>query len=159
MLAEQNSLNEIAPAYCAAWAELQNVVKDADNSFFSSTYATLGAVLDAVREVFSRHHLSVIQGLGPIVDGNLTMKTMVLHRSGQYIVFDAAFPIAPQKDKKTGELQVTAQSAASASTYLRRYALAAIAGVAQVDDDGNEASSSRSRYSTGKDDTVVFLVA
>src|SRR5262249_13242258 len=84
------------------------------------------------------------------------MKTMILHRSGQYLVFDAAFPIAPQKDKKTGELQVTAQSAASASTYLRRYALAAIAGVAQVDDDGNEASKPVGRQKQADD--TMFLV-
>mgnify|MGYP002132282933 FL=1 len=34
-----------------------------------------------------------------------------------------------------------AQGAGSALTYMRRYALAAVVGVVQADDDGNAASS------------------
>jgi hypothetical protein len=47
------------------------------------------------------------------------------------LVFNSQIPLGPNR---------TPQSAGSAYTYLRRYALAAITGIAQVDDDGEEAS-------------------
>ena len=53
-----------------------------------------------------------------------------MHSSGQWIA--GVTPIRPKDDSP--------QAMGSAITYARRYALSAIVGLAQVDDDGNAAS-------------------
>lgn len=136
MEAANNIQNQnLAKAMVAAFAEMQNVTKDAENPHFGSDYATLGAVLDTVRDVWGRHGLALTQAPGPIKDGNVTLTSIVSHASGETLVVNSEFPITPQKDK------ITAQGVGSAITYARRYVAAALAGIAQVDDDGNAASS------------------
>jgi hypothetical protein len=130
----------LAKAMAAAFADIDNVVRNASNPFFKSTYADLAAVLNTVRPVFAKHGLAVVQAPGPIVEGNVTLTTILLHSSGDHLVLNGQVPIAPQVDKKTGEKVLTPQMAGSAISYLRRYALAAVAGIAQIDDDANEAS-------------------
>lgn len=136
--------NELHKAYTKAYAELQNVQKNADNSFFSSTYATLDAVLNAVKPVFEKHGLAVYQAPGRMSELNgtlvVTVVSALIHSSGQQITVESQAPILPQVNKKTGEKEYTPQAVGSAITYLRRYALAAIAGIAQTDDDGNAGS-------------------
>jgi len=56
--------------------------------------------------------------------------TSLLHSSGQWM--RSSLLVQPKDD--------TPQAMGSALTYARRYALTAIVGVAQVDDDGNAAS-------------------
>lgn len=147
----------------AAFADIANVARNADNSFFKSTYADLGAVLDSVRPVYARHKLSVTQVPGPVVEvagaPYITLTSVVMHESGQHLVFNSQIPLAPQTDKKSGDKSYTPQAAGSALTYLRRYALAAIAGVAQVDDDGNEASGRGSAAAVSSDDVAAQLEA
>jgi hypothetical protein len=68
---------------------------------------------------------------GEFIDGCMSLTTILAHSSGEWI-------------KQTMEVPVTkpdAQGAGSAITYMRRYALAAVVGVVQADDDGNAASS------------------
>lgn len=137
--------NQLHEAYVKAYAEMQNVTKNAANSFFGSDYATLDAVLDAVRPVFAKHSLAVMQVPGKVSElaGTLVVSVVnvIKHSSGQQLVIESQSPIAPQTNKKTGEKEYTPQAVGSAITYLRRYALAAIAGIAQTDDDGNAGSA------------------
>jgi hypothetical protein len=53
---------------------------------------------------------------------------MLIHDSGQWIKSKIRIPLTNKKD---------AQEIGSACTYGRRYGLAAMVGLAQVDDDGN----------------------
>lgn len=132
IVAKGQALDKLAPAFVAAWAEIDNVAKDATNPAFHSGYATLGAVLDTVKGVFRKHKLAVYQSPGEIDGDKIAMVALILHESGQSISARMQIPLGQK---------LTAQAAGSAITYARRYQLAAIAGITQVDDDGTEASS------------------
>lgn len=120
---------ELAAALVALGAEIENVTKDRANPFYKSTYATLGAIIDASRPLLAKHGLVVSQTTG-VTDGTLLVRTMVIHKSGQFI--DGFYPLKPVKDDPQGY--------GSAMTYARRYCMAAILGITQEDDDGNHAS-------------------
>lgn len=118
------SIAEITKALCAVQSEIKGAVKDSDNPFFRSKYADLASVWEACRVPLNKHGLAVFQS----IDGDSTgvlVTTMLAHISGEW-VRDRAY--ASPKD-------MTPQSVGSATTYLRRYGLAAIVGVVQVDDD------------------------
>jgi hypothetical protein len=60
----------------------------------------------------------------------MSLTTILAHESGEWISQEMSLPVS----------KVDAQGAGSAITYMRRYALAAVVGVVQADDDGNAAS-------------------
>jgi len=124
-----DQINEIAAALSKAQGEIQNVVKDAKNPHYKNEYASLDAVTDTVRPIFARHGLAVVQ-MPTFADGIVTVETLLLHTSGQWISGLPAAPLA----------KPDAQGVGSATTYLRRYSLAGLAAIAQTDDDGNGAS-------------------
>jgi len=128
---QKPGIQELAAAYVAAAGEIENVVKNASNPHFGSNYADLGAVLDTAKPVFARHGLALLQAPAEIEGDRLTIVGLLLHTSGQSISFKSQAPIGPK---------MTAQAVGSCITYLRRYQWAAVAGIAQVDDDGNAAS-------------------
>jgi hypothetical protein len=129
-----DQINEIAGALSKAQAEIQNVVKDAKNPHFKSDYATLDAITDMVRPAFAKHGLAVVQ-IPNYAEGLVTVQTLVTHSSGQWIRGETSAPVT----------NADAQGVGSACTYLRRYSLAAIAALAQTDDDGNAASQQAPR--------------
>lgn len=123
------TLGKLAPAFVAAQAEIENAHKNARNPHFKSTYADLAEIVETIRPTLAKHKLAVIQIPG-YENGALTMDTMLLHESGEWIGGVSGSPIAKQDPQGVG----------SAITYLRRYSLAAVCGIAQEDDDGNAAS-------------------
>ena len=124
-----NEINELAAALAKAQGEITGALKDSANPFFKSKYADLASCWDACRGPLSKNGLSVVQGLD-VSDGHLYLKTRLMHSTGQWI--DSTTPVTPKDD--------TPQGMGSALTYARRYALTAMVGVAQVDDDANAAS-------------------
>jgi hypothetical protein len=132
-------INEIAGALAKAQGEIQNVVKDAKNPHFKSDYATLDAVTDAVRPVFAKHGLAVMQ-MPSYEDGSVSVETLITHTSGQWIRGTSIAPIQKADPQGVG----------SATTYLRRYSLAAIAAIAQTDDDGYAASQGNGKPAAAK---------
>jgi hypothetical protein len=132
MMANSESINELASALIKAQAEFSVVPKDSVNPFFKSTYAALPDVMASVIPVLNRHGLGVSQ----FVSDDNTLTTYLLHESGQFISHTANLNLA----------KADPQGAGSAITYMRRYALMACLGVvADVDDDGNSASPSASQ--------------
>ena len=128
-----DKIDLIAPALLAAQKEINNASKDAKNPHFRSSYASLGSVIEAVKEPLNKHGISVLQSLSAPSDGSpagLHLCTRLLHTSGQWIE-DTAFSPLPKADP---------QGVGSATTYLRRYSLAALLSITQEDDDGNGAS-------------------
>lgn len=120
---------ELFAALAKAQAEVENASKTSANPHFKSRYADLAEVLNTVRPVFARHGLSIVQSTG--FDGALvSVTTLLAHESGGMVT-----SVASCQPAKTD-----AQGIGSATTYLRRYSLAAMAGVAQEDDDGNAAA-------------------
>ncbi len=68
-------------------------------------------------------------------DSGVTVSTMVLHNSGQWIKSETQLPI------DSAAKMSAAQAAGSVITYARRYALAAALGIAQEDDDARKPES------------------
>lgn len=134
---KSESIKELATALAAAQAEVENASKNSNNPHFRSKYADLAEVINTVRPVFSKHGLSVTQWPS-FADGVASVETLLAHKSGEWLSSTASAPVSKQD----------AQGVGSAITYLRRYSLAAVAGVAQEDDDGN-ASIGKTKQSHG----------
>lgn len=125
---KSDQLNELAAALAKAQGEIENASKASQNPHFKSRYADLAEVLNTVRPVFAKHGLSVSQF--PSYEGGIvTVETILLHSSGQWMSGSISAPVSKQD----------AQGVGSATTYCRRYSLAAVAGIAQEDDDANSA--------------------
>lgn len=121
-----NITPELAAALVAAIAETKDVVADAENPFHKNSYATLGAHLAATKGIFSKHGLAIVQF--PHGDGNqVGINTMVVHKDGGFVQNYVTIPVASEGFK--------GQDAGSLFSYLRRYAIAAVAGLATTDDD------------------------
>lgn len=144
-------INDIAAALAKAQGEMGGAVKDSANPFFRSKYADLASVWEACRGPLSKHGLSVVQFPKTEYSGSpepyewtskmgekrygvrvvciVSVLTRLAHLSGQWME-DSVSTMLPTGDP---------QSVGSAITYLRRYALQSVAGVAPEDDDAEAA--------------------
>ena len=118
-------INEIATALSKTQAKLEDAVKDSTNPHYKSDYATLSSVLEAVRKPLSENGLCIIQTTDYDED-RIILTTMLCHSSGQWL--SSKTPLLMSKQDMQG--------LGSALSYARRYALAAIVGISQKDDDG-----------------------
>ena len=131
-------------ALAAAQSEVENAIKGNVNPHFKSRYADLAEVLNTVRPTFARHGLSILQSTA--FDGiNVSVTTTLAHAEGGWVSSCASCVPA----------RVDAQGIGAATTYLRRYALAAMAGVAQEDDDGNAASHQQRPATPAREDGLL----
>jgi hypothetical protein len=128
---QSESIANLAKALSIVQGKLTYAAKDSANPFFKSKYADLESVWDSCRSLLSDNGLSVIQFPGEYIDGTMSLTTILTHASGEFISQQMSVPVT----------KPDAQGAGSALTYMRRYALAAVVGVVQADDDGNAASS------------------
>lgn len=132
-------VGDLAAALALAQATLENATKDQANPLTNSRYADLAQILDLARAALPPHGLSFIQA--PFVlDDQTVLVTTLLHTSGQWL--RSVTPVNASKTLKGGEViaDLTMQGLGAAITYARRYALAAMLGIGQEDDDGNTAS-------------------
>lgn len=129
------SLDELAPAFTKAQASVRGAVRDKLNPHFRSHYADLASIWDACREALAANSIGVIQSL----EGALTVRTVLLHASGQWLSslqpLEADLHLAAPQN--VGAVAGYLQAIGAATTYLRRYALAAMVGVAPDDEDGD----------------------
>lgn len=127
---KSETIGELAKALAKAQSEIKGAIKDSENPFFKSKYADLESVWDACREPLTKHGLSVVQSFG--FEGAVSfLETTLLHESGEWI--SGRQVLMPVKNDP--------QSFGSASTYNRRYGLAAIVGIIQTDDDAETAQA------------------
>jgi hypothetical protein len=121
---------ELNAALAAAQGEFPAITKSkvVKSGAYSYSYAPLDAILAAVKPALEKHGLAVVQ----LLDGP-GLRTELRHKSGG--VIGATFPFdAPAKAQELGSLV----------TYLRRYALSAILGIAaEDDDDGAQATAAK----------------
>ncbi|WP_252197304.1 ERF family protein [Bacillus mycoides] len=128
---KSETITELAKALVKFNSEVNKIAKDADNPFFKNNYATLDTIIDEIRPILSKHGLSIMQI--PSGDGqNVTLKTLLLHESGEWLESDE-LTMKPVKNDP--------QAVGSCITYARRYSLAAFLSLnTGEDDDGNGAT-------------------
>lgn len=125
---KSETIGALAAALAKAQSKMTHASKDKINPHFKNRYADLAAVLDAVREPLTANGLSVVQLVAEAERG-AALETVLMHESGEWISALYSLPVSKED----------AQGYGSALTYARRYALAAICGIAQDDDDGEGA--------------------
>ena len=144
-----DSMSNIAGALLKAQQEITFAAKDSKNPAFKSTYANLESVIEAIKGPLNTHGIVFMQTFSPSAPGFLALSTRLLHTSGEWIEDEMTVPL--QKND--------AQGYGSAATYARRYALAAITGLYQADDDGQEAVKPQPKPVVAKVDLMPFLAA
>lgn len=131
---QSESIAKLAESLSKAQGKIKGAAKYTVNPFFKSKYADLASVWEACRDQLSAHGLSVFQTTDDGPQG-VTVITTLAHSSGEWV--RGKLTLKPVKEDPQG--------VGSAITYARRYALAAIVGVAPEDDDGNAASGNTPR--------------
>lgn len=125
-----DNIGEIAAALAAAQAQMGAALKDSSNPHFRSRYADLASVVEATRPHLAAHGIAIVQMPETCKEtGEVAVTTALIHKSGQIIACRLS---AVCKD-------LAPQPVGSAITYLRRYGLMAVAGIAPDDDDGEAA--------------------
>lgn len=130
MIEHSPELTELAKALHSAQGAMKSAAKDGANPHFKSKYATLESVIEAAKPALQAAGLSFTQAPGMVADGRLSITTMVLHISGQWMRSTLHIPLAKSDPQGVG----------SAISYGKRYALMAVFGLPSEDDDAEAAT-------------------
>lgn len=141
-MTQSESIAKISPALVAAQAQLRPIAKDAKNPAFRSRYASLDAIMEAVRPALAANGLALVQGtVHPETNGDgrlvgITVQSKVVHVSGEWMASVVPVPVG----------KADAHGLGSALSYGRRYGVSALLALTtDEDDDGNAAAVQTSR--------------
>lgn len=147
-------ITELARAMLKVQADLQPALKDRENTFSHSRYATLNSVMDACREALIGNGIWLAQYPVPVEAGHMGLVTKLTHaESGQWQSSLMVMPL-PKADP---------QGYGSALTYGRRYGLSALLGiVTEEDDDGiaagmDSAGQTKRKRQTRQQETPIAI--
>ena len=134
---QSEQINELAAALAKAQAVMPKAKMSGVNSRFADkatgktgAYATLDDIRDAVKDTLTANGISYTQHPYSI-NGEVGVETMLIHSSGQFMRSRFGVPAAQHNPQAYGSLL----------TYVRKFALAAAAGVStQEDTDADEVS-------------------
>lgn len=126
---KSETLIKIAPALLKAQEAMGAAKKDASNPFYKSSYADLGAVMEACKKELNDNGILVLQPVGSDEMG-VYVETILLHESGEYISDRMRIS---QKEENNPQAQ------GSAITYARRYSLQSMVFIPAEDDDAESA--------------------
>jgi len=139
VLQSSDEVAGIIEALCKAQGKFGTVAKDRVADITSSRgsykygYATLASVIAAVRPALNEQGIVLVQSAN-ILNGEravlLQVDTRFIHTSGQWLGSVLRLPLG----------DATPQGMGSLLTYLRRYGLSALAGVASEEDDDGQAA-------------------
>ena len=122
-------IDALAVALSKAQSLIENVSKD--KQAYGYKYADLASCLQAVKKPLADNGLSISQLVTQDRDNKQVLVTLLIHESGQWL--KSVFGIENVVMKQCNSLQ----QIGAGITYARRYALSAIIGLTQEDDDGN----------------------
>lgn len=137
---------QLNTALVNAIAETKDVHADSTNPFHKNKYASLGAHLEAIKPIFQKHGLAILQ-FPTSTEKAIGVNTVIVHTSGASIEESICIPVSDN---------VKGQEAGAIISYLRRYALASVAGVATEDDD---AEINRIANSSAQSSNAVRITA
>ena len=131
MITQTEQINNLASALLKAQKDIGSALKKADNPYFKSKYADLGAVIEAVKGPLNDHGITFLQAVDcHEIGDHAVIDTILLHESGQYL--STRTPIFCSKPNDP-------QAFGSGISYSKRYALQALLGLPTEDDDGEKA--------------------
>lgn len=145
------SKENISKALVAAWGAIKTpkhntsvTVKTKTGGSYQFSYTDLDGIFDAVRDVYRDNKIAIIQNAHTVViDGvtTVSVETMFLHESGEWV--------------KSNPLQMPAnsniQDMGGQITYMKRYSLSAMLGLAtEKDDDANGSLGNQVEYNNKK---------
>lgn len=132
---------KIAPALAKAWAEMENPkhntsvkVQTKKGGSYTFEYTDLGGIFDEAKRVFKENGITVLQNASTReLNGNpmISVETMLLHSSGEWVKSEPLqMPSSTNMQDMGGQI-----------TYMKRYSLSAMLGLAtEKDDDANGAT-------------------
>lgn len=130
-------LDELYKALALAQGDIQaaEAKSEADMGTYQYRYADLAACLEVIRKPLAENGLCLIQI--PSINGTeVKIETVLGHESGQSISCEMTM----QSEKGSP------QAIGATMTYLRRYSLCSLIGVAQFDDDAASATKGPDEY-------------
>jgi len=111
-------------------------VRTRSGDSYGFAYADLAAVIDAIKKPLSDNGIAFAQALSQDENGKFRLVTTFLHSSGQFISSTTPLLIGGDGNQDFG----------SSLTFMKRYALAALAGIApDSDDDANTADGNEAK--------------
>lgn len=146
--------DKIAAALAKAQGEIKNpprnrevtVVSKRTGGKYTFKYATLDQIYDTIRKPLTQNGLWIVQPLESDGNGKYRLVTRIIHESGQEI--SSVTPLLVE--------DASNQSFGSALTYMRRYALCSLLGIAaDEDDDANAADGNEVKGRKPTPDEVV----
>ena len=123
------STSKLDKAMAIAQSHFSEAEKNKVNPYFKSKYADLSSIWKACREGLSKANVNVTQWLVDMGDDKIHVQTRIAHE-GEWLMCRFSLPIG-KKD---------AHGYGSASTYCKRFALAAALGISDSDDDDGNGS-------------------
>lgn len=132
---------ELAKALCKTQSIMDTAKKDSTNPHFNSKYADIASCWEACRKPLTDNGLSVSQYPETDGTGKITLTTVLLHNSGEWM--RGTLSIVPKDGANP-------QVFGSIVTYFRRYGLQSAVGIASDDDDGNAGAGSQGAVQPAK---------
>lgn len=130
---EEKTTKPLFLSLAKAQASFESAIKDVKNSFFKSNYADLSAVWDACKDAIRENGLIVMQPTNYLESAGVwVVNTRIYNAAGEYVEGNTPILASKQNDP---------QAFGSATTYARRYGLAALLGIVTEDDDAEGAMS------------------
>lgn len=126
---QSTTTNDLDEALAKAQAEFKNVSKKEEG--YGYNYASLAETIEVTKEILSKHGLSVQQTLGNSHTSGSPSVTTILRCKGQFVGSTASAPLIEMKGVND------AQKAGAVYSYLRRYMLQGILGLASEDNDAS----------------------
>ena len=145
MIEQSNTIGALAGALAAAAPGLREARKDRRNTHMKNAYATLEAILDAVREPLALQGVAITQGVSAD-GGRVTVTTQLSHVSGEWMRTSLTIPVPDNK------ALTVVQSMGSTITYGRRYTLSAICGLGAEERDEDDGEAERAPPRRGRDE-------
>ena len=137
------SCKQLTAALIRVQQKVGDVVPDSANPMLSSSYASLTAVLSMARPALAAEGVLLIQSPAAGEGDAVEVTTRLVHGSGEWLESVISAP-PPEPTARTTRVQMVG----STITYLRRYALMALLGIATEDTDGAGAPAAADRPPT-----------
>jgi hypothetical protein len=135
--------DSIHAAFAAAYQQIENVKKNATNPHFGNSYANLETVLEEIKPALEAQNLVLLQP--PVsAEWGAGCRTIIRNEAGEELEFPDLLLPYQKRDP---------QGAGSCLSYARRYALKGVFSLAEVDDDGEQASKPEPAQKTSSANT------